>query len=118
MTDQLAVAVVGASGRMGSQACAAVEAADGLRLVGRYDAGDDLGDLGGADVVVELTVPDASPDNVARCVAQGVHCVVGTTGWSPPRLATLEQQLAGARGAPGARRACSSRRTSPSGRSS
>lgn len=96
MTDQLAVAVVGASGRMGAQACAAVEAADGLRLVGRYDAGDDLDDLGGADVAVELTVPDASPGNVAHCVARGVHCVVGTTGWTPERLTTLEGQLADA----------------------
>ena len=37
------MAVIGASGRMGSQACQAVEAADGLELVGRFDDGDDLG---------------------------------------------------------------------------
>lgn len=88
------VAVIGAAGRMGSTVCAAVEAADDLRLVGRYDAGDDLGDLGGADVVVEFSVPDASPANVAHCVEQGVHVVVGTTGWSGERLDTLRTQLA------------------------
>ena len=57
-----------------------------LKLVGRFDLGDDLGDLGGADVVVEFSVPDASPANVAHCVEQGVHVVVGTTGWDDERL--------------------------------
>ena len=87
------VAVIGAGGRMGGTVCAAVEAADDLELVGRFDVGDDLGDLGGADVVVEFSVPDASPANVAHCVEQGVHVVVGTTGWSEERLATLRDQV-------------------------
>ena len=94
--DETRVAVIGASGRMGSTVCAAVEAADGLQLVGSYDVGDDLGDLGGADVVVEFSVPDSSPGNVAHGIAQGVHVVVGTTGWTPGLLATLEEQLAAA----------------------
>ncbi|MBM6398988.1 4-hydroxy-tetrahydrodipicolinate reductase [Phycicoccus sonneratiae] len=87
------VAVIGAAGRMGATVCAAVDDADDLELVGRYDAGDDLGDLGGADVVVEFSVPDASPANVAHCVERGVHVVVGTTGWSEERLATLRDRL-------------------------
>jgi len=88
------VSVIGASGRMGSEVCRAVEAADGLELVGRFDVGDDLGDLAGADVVVEFSVPDASPANVAHCVEQGVHVVVGTTGWGADRLDALRGQLA------------------------
>ncbi|HEU4997348.1 MAG TPA: 4-hydroxy-tetrahydrodipicolinate reductase [Lapillicoccus sp.] len=93
-TRALAVSVIGASGRMGSRVCAAVGAAADLRLVGTYDLDDDLGDLGGADVVVEFSVPDASPGNVAHCVAQGVHCVVGTTGWDDARLGALDTQIA------------------------
>ena len=88
------VAVVGANGRMGQQACQAVEAADDLELVGRYGRGDDLGDLGGAQVVVDLTVPDSSPGVVAHCVERDVHVVVGTTGWDDARLGALRQQLA------------------------
>ncbi len=88
------VAVIGAGGRMGSEAMRAVEAADGLVLVGDFDAGDDLGELGGAEVAIEFTVPDASPSNVAHCVARGVHVVVGTTGWDDERLAALQEQLA------------------------
>ena len=96
MTDVVAVAVIGASGRMGSQVCAAVEAADDLDLVGRFDVGDPLGDLEGADVVVEFSVPEASPHNVAHCVERGVHVVVGTTGWTPEGLADLERTIASA----------------------
>src|SRR5690348_5660363 len=79
---------------MGAEVCRAVAAADGLELVGRYDHGDELGDLGGATVAVEFSVPDASPANVAHCVGQGVHVVVGTTGWDERRLDTLRAQLA------------------------
>ena len=93
MAEPLKVAVIGAAGRMGSTVCQAVEEADGMAVVGRFDEGDDLGDLGGADVVVEFSVPAASPANVAHCVSRGVHVVVGTTGWSEDRLAVLRDQL-------------------------
>lgn len=92
-TSEIKVSVIGAAGRMGSEVCRAVEASDGLRLVGRFDHEDDLGDLAGADVVVEFSVPDASPANVAHCVERGIHVVVGTTGWDDARLETLGAQL-------------------------
>lgn len=87
------VAVIGAAGRMGSTVCAAVEGADDMELVGRFDDGDDLGDLGGADVVVEFSVPSASAANVAHCVERGIHVVVGTTGWGEAALETLREQV-------------------------
>lgn len=93
MSEQIKVAVIGAAGRMGSQACTALESAEDLELVGRFDAGDDLGDLNNADVAVDLTVPAASPANVAHCVDRGVHAVVGTTGWDQERLSVLRAQL-------------------------
>jgi len=93
---ELKVAVIGAHGRMGSEAVRAVEAAHGLALVAAYGSGEDLGDLGGADVAVELTVPAASPGNVAHCVERGVHVVVGTTGWDEARLEALRAQVADA----------------------
>lgn len=83
---------------MGSTVCQAVDEADGMTLVGRFDLGDDLGDLAGAHVAVDFTVPDSSPGNVAHCVAQGVHTVVGTTGWDDTRLDLLRQQVAAAPG--------------------
>ena len=89
------VSVIGAAGRMGSQVCRAVEAAPDATLVGRYDQGDDLGDLGGADVVVEFSVPDATAAHVASCIERGTHVVVGTTGWTNDKLEAVRSQLAG-----------------------
>ncbi len=96
MPVSIPVAVIGAAGRMGSQVCRAVEAAAGLDLVGRYDVGDDLGDLHDAHVVVEFSVPSAAPTNVAAAVTRGVHVVVGTTGWDDERLDVLRSQVAAA----------------------
>ena len=91
------VSVIGAAGRMGAEVCRAVESAPDLALVGRFDQGDDLGDLAGADVVVEFSVPDASPANVAHCIDRGKHVVVGTTGWTQDKVAALRTQLAAVR---------------------
>jgi 4-hydroxy-tetrahydrodipicolinate reductase len=93
VSERIKVAVLGAAGRMGSQVCATVEAADDLSLVGRYDVGDRLDDLGGADVVVDFTVPDAALDNVLHVVAAGRHAVVGTTGWTDDRLDQVRAAL-------------------------
>jgi 4-hydroxy-tetrahydrodipicolinate reductase len=89
----ITVSVIGAAGRMGSTVCRTVEAAPDTELVGRYDMGDDLGDLGGADVVVEFSVPGSAAANVAHCVERGRHVVVGTTGWTPDALAAVTSQL-------------------------
>ncbi|WEV79467.1 4-hydroxy-tetrahydrodipicolinate reductase [Janibacter cremeus] len=92
------VAVIGAAGRMGSTACDAVEAAEDLELVGRYDDGDDLGDLGGAEVAIDFTVLSASEGNVRHCVAHGVHVVVGTSGWTDAKAEELRGDVEAADG--------------------
>jgi 4-hydroxy-tetrahydrodipicolinate reductase len=78
------VGVSGAAGRMGQTVCAAVDEADDMELAGRADPSLDapLADiLGGSDVVVDFTTPEAAPDDVRECVGAGVHAVVGTTGF-------------------------------------
>ena len=74
------VGVLGAAGRMGSEACATVEGADDLELVARVDVGDDRTALQAADVVVDFTHPSAVADNLRWCVDAGLHVVVGTSG--------------------------------------
>jgi 4-hydroxy-tetrahydrodipicolinate reductase len=71
---------------MGSTVCQAVEAADDLELVGRFDLGDELGEVDGAEVAVEFSTPAATLANVLHCIRRGVHAVVGTTGWSEDKL--------------------------------
>ncbi|MFD3356504.1 4-hydroxy-tetrahydrodipicolinate reductase [Streptomyces fradiae] len=93
--SKLRVAVLGAKGRIGSEAVRAVEAADDMELVAALGRGDDLGALteSGAQVAVELTTPDSVMDNLDFCVRHGIHAVVGTTGWTDERLATLRGLL-------------------------
>ena len=84
------VAVSGAAGKMGQTVCDAVEGADDMALVGRADPqlGAAVADLlGDADVVVDFTTPDAAPHNIRECLAEGVHVVVGTTGWDLDAIA-------------------------------
>jgi 4-hydroxy-tetrahydrodipicolinate reductase len=94
------VAVLGAKGKMGAQTCQAVEAADDLELVAALDQGDELTELtaAGAEVVVDFTRPEVVMDNLGWCIEHGIHAVVGTTGFTEERLATLRTQLEGAAG--------------------
>jgi 4-hydroxy-tetrahydrodipicolinate reductase len=96
MTEQLAVAVLGAHGRMGIEAVKAVDAAADMKLVAALGRGDSLDALldAGAKYVVDLTVPDSTEANVHFAVEHGMHAVVGTTGWDAARLASLRELLA------------------------
>lgn len=98
--SKLRVAVIGAKGRIGSEAVRAVSAADDLELVAALGRGDRLETLAesGAQVVVELTHPDSVMANLEYCVGQGIHAVVGTTGWTDDRLARLGTALDAAPG--------------------
>ena len=87
------VGVLGARGRMGSEVCRAVEAADDMELVASLDVGEDREPLRQAKVVVDFTTPDAVMDNLRWCVDAGLHVVVGTTGFDDDRLAQLEGWL-------------------------
>ncbi|MET7712720.1 4-hydroxy-tetrahydrodipicolinate reductase [Streptomyces sp. NPDC005407] len=94
--SKLRVAVLGANGRIGSEAVRAVETADDMELVAALGRGDKLEALVEADVqvVVELTTPASVMGNLDFCVRHGIHAVVGTTGWTDERLAQLNTSLA------------------------
>ncbi|MEU5159371.1 4-hydroxy-tetrahydrodipicolinate reductase [Streptomyces sp. NPDC020875] len=94
--SKLRVAVIGAKGRIGSEAVRAVAAADDLELVAALGRGDRLETLveTEAQVVVELTTPASVMGNLDFCVRHGIHAVVGTTGWTEDRLAQLGTGLA------------------------
>ncbi|AMM32350.1 4-hydroxy-tetrahydrodipicolinate reductase [Sinomonas atrocyanea] len=100
MAERLPVAVLGANGRMGSEAVRAVSAAGDMELVAALGRGDSLEGLldAGARYVVDLTVPDATEANVRFAVEHGIHAVVGTTGWSEERLGALRRLLAASPG--------------------
>lgn len=97
------VGVFGAGGRMGATVCQAVAADPGLELVAAVDphhAGLDLRQVAkveapelqvaagadellraGVDVAVDFTLVDAARQNIAFLADNGIHAVVGTTGF-------------------------------------
>jgi 4-hydroxy-tetrahydrodipicolinate reductase len=95
---------------MGATVCEAVHADPDLELVAAVDphhAGIDLDQLGprgtgvqisasatalvdaSAEVAIDFTVIDAARENLRFCSEQGIHAVVGTTGFDEAELADL-----------------------------
>lgn len=89
------IGVLGAKGRVGSAIVAAVEASEQHELAASVDHGDDLQKLvdAGVEVVVDFTVPDSVMGNVEFCVKNGIHAVVGTTGWTEERYNQVREWL-------------------------
>ena len=81
------VGVLGAQGKVGSAVVAGVKKADDLELAVEINKGDSLQTLvdEGVDVIVDFTTPNAVMDNLEFCINNGIHCVVGTTGFDDAR---------------------------------
>jgi 4-hydroxy-tetrahydrodipicolinate reductase len=98
MSNPIKVVVSGAAGRMGETVCGAVEGADDMELAARADpALDALVEeaLGGADVLVDFTTPEAAPENVRQAIEAGVHAVVGSTGFDLDELRSTVESADG-----------------------
>lgn len=87
------VGVLGAQGRVGKAIVEGVHAEDDLELVAEISRGDDLQQVvdNHAEVIVDFTQPDSVMGNLEFCIANGIHCVVGTTGFDKERLDQVEQ---------------------------
>jgi len=90
------VGVLGARGKMGATVVDAVSNASGMEVVAALDLGDSLEILlaNNAEVVVDFTTPTAVMSNLEFLIKNGIHAVVGTTGFDDARIATLKAQLA------------------------
>lgn len=90
------VGVLGAKGRVGSSVVEGLGAAEDLDFVAGLDQGDDLQRLldAGAEVIVDFTTPGVVMDNLEFCIRNGIHCVVGTTGFTEERLEQVRGWLA------------------------
>lgn len=113
MTDKTAIAVVGASGRMGQMLIETVLGSEKAVLAGVTEApghawvGQDLGVamggtamgvavsddavavFAGADAVLDFSVPAVSVANAAAAASAGAVHVIGTTGFTPDDLAAI-----------------------------
>ena len=81
------VGVLGAKGKVGATM---VQAVGGRRpdLSAGVDAGDPLSLLtdSNTEVVIDFTHPDVVMDNLKFLIENGIHAVVGTTGFTDKRF--------------------------------
>lgn len=93
------VAVAGASGRLGAVICEVIAAHPEFDLVAELTSQSSPDDGASADIFVDVTTPESSPALVERAVRRGQRVLVGTSGWSAERLASLERVVAEVDGA-------------------
>ena len=101
------VGISGANGTMGRLTIGAIDAVDDLTIGGLYAPGRDNQDilgysangdpatLSGCDVVIELTNPSASDENVPRWRHSGADVLIGTSGYTVPRIDALRNAWSG-----------------------
>lgn len=89
------VGVLGARGKVGTAMCAAVRDAGDLTLSAEVDAGDALAMFteSATEVVIDFTHPDVVMDNLKFLIGNGIHAVVGTTGFTEQRLEAVRGWL-------------------------
>ncbi len=89
------VGVLGAKGKVGATMVEAVQDADDLTFSAGLDAGDPLSMLMDADtdVVIDFTHPSVVMDNLKFLIDNGIHAVVGTTGFTDERIDEVREWL-------------------------
>lgn len=82
------VGVLGAKGKVGATMVDAVQEADDLTFTVGVDAGEPLSELvtANTEVVIDFTHPDVVMKNLKFLIDNGIHAVVGTTGFTDERL--------------------------------
>ena len=95
MSERIRVGVFGSDGKVGQAIVDAVGAADDLDFTVGVDKGDDRSALvdAGTQVVVDFTHPSVVMDNLEFLIGNGIHAVVGTTGFDDERLAQVRSWL-------------------------
>lgn len=109
------VGVFGAGGRMGVAVCHAVHEDPDLELVAAVDphyAGADIGEVAGlegvsfevsptpadflrkdVDVAIDFTQPEAARGNLDFCASNGIHAVIGTSGFTEADFAVIAEKF-------------------------
>ncbi len=87
------VAVVGATGRMGTLALRLIDQSDDFTLHAALGSSDPIDGIAGADIVLDFTVPAVSGEIVTAALDRGIPVLVGTSGWTSERIAAVASRL-------------------------
>jgi 4-hydroxy-tetrahydrodipicolinate reductase len=89
----IAVAIVGANGRMGQLVTRLIDESPDFHVSAAIGSSDALEQALASDVIVDLTVPQVSPGIVDFAVRNKINVLVGTSGWSGDRITLLTHTL-------------------------
>ena len=89
------ISVIGASGRMGQLALSLIEQNQDLELHSALNSHNSPAEAIGADLLVDLTKPDASVAIVDFAIQNDIKILVGTSGWSKDKLDALRDKMVG-----------------------
>ena len=84
------VAVVGASGKLGSLVCRLINESEDFTLAALLDSQSDLSEMLVADIVVDVSLPSISRKVLEFAVENGKSIMIGTSGWSAERINQVE----------------------------
>ncbi|MEG2778445.1 MAG: 4-hydroxy-tetrahydrodipicolinate reductase, partial [Aurantimicrobium sp.] len=80
------VAVVGASGKLGSLVCRLIDESEDFTLAAQLGSQSDLSEMLVADIVVDVSLPSISRKVLEFAVENGKSIMIGTSGWSAERI--------------------------------
>ena len=84
------VAVVGASGKLGSLVCRLITESEDFTLAAQLRSQSDLNEMLVADIVVDVSLPSISRKVLEFAVENGKSIMIGTSGWSAERINQVE----------------------------
>lgn len=84
------VAVVGASGKLGSLVCRLINESEDFTLAAQLGSQSDLSEMLVADIVVDVSLPSISRKVLEFAVENGKSIMIGTSGWSEERINQVE----------------------------
>lgn len=93
------VAVIGATGRLGSLVSRLVRDSDDFELVAELSSRSALSEMLGADIAVDVSHPAVSGEIVEYAVENGLRVLVGTSGWSQERIGAVTSRVTARDGA-------------------
>ena len=89
------ISVLGSSGRMGQLALKLIEQSSDLELHSALTSKNSLSESQGADLLLDLTKPEASTAIVDYAIQNNLRLLVGTSGWTKEKLEAVEKQIVG-----------------------
>jgi len=89
------ISILGSSGRMGQLTLKLIEQSKDLELHSALTSKNSVAESMGADLLIDLTKPEASTAIVDFAIKNNLRLLVGTSGWTKEKLADVEKQIIG-----------------------